>query len=393
MNDSLPSVADVVKDKQPTEPLYCIRPATIIQTTSIFLKKFVGTVLYAVKCNPERSVLESVYKGGVTHFEVASLPEIRNLRQHFPHTVLHYMHPIKARSSIHLAYKEYGVRDFAFDDRKELHKILESTEHAKDLGLFLRIAVPSGGAVLDLSGRFGISPQEAVPLLRIARSYSVRLGVCFHVGSQCLEPAAFGRALETVEGCVRKAGVGIDVVDVGGGFPVSYPAMLPPSLDTFLETIHSYAKRFENSELWSEPGRALVATGGSLVVQVLARRGCNLFLNDGVFGGLADAGIPHYFRYPARLIPRHRKTSHKRLESFSFLGPTCDSNDVMPGPFMLPSDVTEGDWIELGQLGAYSASMRTQFHSFQGFQDIDHIHVSDPPLLTTPGYTNTKQVA
>ena len=386
---NLPTIVQSVQELGLEDPFYCIRPETIVQSTGIFCQKFKGLVLYAVKCNPHPWVLEAVYRGGVRDFEVASLAEIRQVRGQFPQATLHFMHPVKPRGAIRLGYQEYGVRDFAFDDPDELTKIIEATNQAKDLGLFLRIAVPALGAALDLSKRFGLSGDQAVSLLRTARRYSARLGVCFHVGSQCLDPQAFRLALECIARVIDQAGVAVDIVDVGGGFPVSYPTMSPPALECFLEVIHTHTKEYP--QIWCEPGRALVAAGGSLIVQVLARRDDLLFINDGIFGGLADAGIPHYFRYPARLIPAVDRRSGEAHLPFSFSGPTCDGYDLMPGPFWLPPEVAEGDWIELGQLGAYSASMRSQFHSFQGFDEIKSILVSDPPL--TPGYTDLQAVA
>ena len=53
-----------------------------------------------------------------------------------------------------------------------------------------------------------------------------------------------------------------------------------------------------------------------------------------------------------------------KRSGFPLFGPTCDSADVMRGPFVLPADVAEGDWIEIGQLGAYGACLRTAFNGF-----------------------------
>ena len=375
------TIVQNLRDRE--ESFYCLRLENIVQKAEIFCRKFNGSVLYAVKCNPHPWVLKAVYRGGVDNFEVASLAEIRQLHTLFPQAGLHYMHPVKPRKSITLGYRAYGVRNFAFDDAAELDKILQATDYPQNLGLFLRIAVSPRGAVLDLSKRFGVSLEEAPSLLKTARKHSLRLGICFHVGSQCLEPEAFGHALQRVDQVIEQAGVKVDVIDVGGGFPVPYPGMTPPPLDDFFTVIHSHLK--QDAHLWCEPGRALVAEAGSLVVQVLARRDRVLFINDGVFGGLADAGVPHCFRYPARpLIHAQPDIERKPLLPFSFSGPTCDGYDDMPGPFWLPETVAEGDWIELGQLGAYSASMRSQFHGFQGFEQVTYTAVSDPPLIEMP---------
>ena len=299
------------------------------------------------------------------------------------------MHPVKARPAIHAAFREYGVTDFALDSKDELEKILQETVRAElvgtppVLGLFVRLAVGQGGAY-DLSGKFGVAVEEAGELLRLARPHAARLGLCFHVGSQCLDPAVYARAMALAADAVALSGVAIDVVDVGGGFPVSYPDVVPPPLDDYVAAIGEAAARFGGGiSLWAEPGRALVAGGGSVVVQVQLRRGDALYVNDGVYGSLSDAGHPG-FRFPARRVPIDGAAdSEATLRAFSLYGPTCDSADYMKGPFLLPEDIDEGDWIELGQLGAYGACLRTRFN---GFESTRTVEVADPPLLATPGY-------
>ena len=134
--------------------------------------------------------------------------------------------------------------------------------------------------------------------------------------------------------------------------------------------------------LWAEPGRALVAGGGSVVVQVQLRRGDALYVNDGVYGSLSDAGAPGLSLPGAAHPPGGAATARRaRLREFALFGPTCDSADRMQGPFLLPADIDEGDWIELGQLGAYGACLRT---GFNGFDSALTVEVADPPMLATP---------
>jgi ornithine decarboxylase len=383
----LPSVDAIVAREHPSEPLVCLRPATIAAASRRFVEAFPGEVLYAVKCNPEPRVLRAVWAGGVRHFDCASLPEIALVRRLLPRAAVHFMHPVKSRPAIHAAFHRYGVTDFALDSKDELEKILQETVRAElvgappALGLFVRLAVGQGGAY-DLSGKFGVAVAEAAGLLRLARPHAARLGLCFHVGSQCLDPGAYGRALALAADAVARSGVAIDIVDVGGGFPVSYPDAVPPPLDDYVAAIGAAAARFaKGTRLWAEPGRALVAGGGSVVVQVQLRRGDALYVNDGVYGSLSDAGRPG-FRFPARRLPIDG-ASGAPLRAFVLYGPTCDSADFMKGPFLLPADIDEGDWIELGQLGAYGACLRTRFNGFDGAQTVE---VADPPLLATPGY-------
>ncbi|WP_372617463.1 type III PLP-dependent enzyme [Falsiroseomonas sp.] len=380
--DPLPRRVDaLIARLRPEEPLHCLRPATIGAAARAFLAAFPGETLYAVKCNPEPAVLRALWAGGLRHFDCASINEVRLVRSMFADAAIHFMHPVKPRSAIREAWQRHGVRDFVLDSAAELAKLLQETEGgAGALGLVIRLALPKGGAVYDLSGKFGAEPAEAVALLRAARPHAARLGVSFHVGSQCLEPAAYARAIALAARVIREAGVTVEILDVGGGYPVAYPDVVPPPLSAFTGAVADAVKAEGLSALalWAEPGRALVAGGTSVVVQVQHRRGDTLFVNDGVYGALSDAGAPG-FRFPARLV----RPSAAALAPFAFFGPTCDSADHMKGPFLLPADVAEGDWIELGQLGAYGASLRT---AFNGFDRAGIVEVTDPPLLATPGY-------
>ena len=383
----LPAVDELVAVERPEEPMHCLRPATIAATARTFVDAFPGDVLYAVKCNPEPAVLRAVRAGGVRHFDCASLAEVTLVRQMFADAEIHFMHPVKARRAIREAWARHGVRDFVLDGADELAKILHETAATAvsgELGLIVRLALPKGAAVLDLSGKFGAGPEAAVDLLRAARGHAARLGVSFHVGSQCLDPLAWRDALHLVGEVVGHAGVTLDIVDVGGGFPVSYPDVEPPPLGAFLAEIEAGFEHLglPQARLWAEPGRALVAGGGSVVVHVQQRRGDTLYVNDGVYGSLADAG--HLgFRYPVRLIRPGGAVATTQQTGFTLFGPTCDSADAMRGPFMLPADMAEGDWIEIGQLGAYSSCLRT---GFNGFDRARMVEVRDAPLLLTPGY-------
>ncbi len=362
-----PTVDQVIAAEKPEEPMHCLRPTVVAETARAFVDAFPGDVLYAVKCNPDPAVLRALHAGGVRHFDCASLPEIRLVRDMFPDAAIHFMHPVKTRGAIREAWTRHEVRDFVLDSAGELAKIrteIAATGVTGRLGLVVRIGLPKGGARLDLSGKFGAAFDDAVALLRAARGVAATLGVSFHVGSQCLDPLAWRDALVLTGQVIRAAGVAVDVVDVGGGFPVAYPDQEPPPLGAFFAEIEEGFDQLglPGARLWAEPGRALVASGTSVVVQVQARRGDTLYVNDGVYGSLSDAGALG-FRYPVRLI-RPDAAAAGDLTAFRLFGPTCDSADVMNGPFLLPDDVTEGDWVEVGQLGAYGACLRTAFNGF-----------------------------
>jgi ornithine decarboxylase len=381
-----PTVDQVIAAARPEEPVHCLRPGLIAETARDFVDAFPGDVLYAVKCNPDPAVLRALHDGGVRHFDCASLPEIRLVRDMFPDAAIHFMHPVKARGAIREAWERHGVRDFVLDSAEELTKIRNEvavTGVSGALGLIVRIALPRGGAKLDLSGKFGAEADVAADLLRAARGCAKTLGVSFHVGSQCLDPLAWRDALDLAGQVIRAADVAIDVVDVGGGFPVAYPDQEPPAMGAFFAEIEEGFDRLgqPGARLWAEPGRALVAAGASVVVQVQARRGEMLYVNDGVYGSLSDAGVLG-FRYPVRMV-RPEGVAAQQMEAFSLFGPTCDSADVMRGPFVLPADIAEGDWIEIGQLGAYGACLRT---AFNGFDRAKIVEVADKPMAGSPDF-------
>jgi len=307
----------------------------------------------------------------------------------FEDATLAFMHPVKARSAIRRAYHEFGVRIFVLDSREELAKIVEETGGAKDLHLVVRVAVSSDYAQHKLSGKFGATGMEAVSLLRETRAVAEELGVSFHVGSQCMRPEAWRIAMDAVSEIIREATVTIDIVDVGGGFPVAYPGLTPPPLEDYMREIESAFETMpvlENADLWCEPGRALCAEAGSHIVRVELRKGNALYLNDGAYGALFDAAHDGLV-YPVKLL-RGKGSPRRPLRPFKLYGPTCDSIDAMEGPFLLPADVSEGDYIEFGITGAYGAALATKFN---GFGDYIEAVVEDAPMLSV--FADTKRTA
>jgi ornithine decarboxylase len=341
-------------------------------------------VFYAVKANPSPWVIRELAANGVTRFDVASMPEIEVVRANAPCATLAFMHPVKSPEAIARAYFDHGVRTFALDSEAELAKILTATNGASDLNLMVRLAVEAPGAAYALSGKFGATAFEAPDLLLSARRATQELmGVSFHVGSQCMRPSAYQAAMAQASRALVRAGVFADVVDVGGGFPSVYPGMAPPDLAEYVAAIDRGFNDMmvhETTELWCEPGRALVAESTSLLTRVELRKGESLYLNDGAYGSLFDAAHSKW-PFPVRLV-RAEGESSAPTRGFQFYGPTCDSIDVMPGPFRLPEDVREGDHVEIGMLGAYGVAMTTRFN---GFGDLETVESQDAPMASMFG--------
>lgn len=329
-----------------------------------FVSGFPGTSMYAVKANPEPAFLLEAWRAGIRAFDVASLREVETLNQLLPDAGLYFMHPVKSRQAIRAAYAR-GVRAFAFDSQDELDKIRAETGQAADLSLFLRVAVPGDGAAYALKGKFGASGDEAVRLLSEAAKTAARTAMSFHVGSQCLNPDAWREAIGYLAAISEAAGVAPDIIDVGGGFPVSYPGMQAPALDSIFTVIkHAIdSNGFATADLFCEPGRALVADAGATAARIELRKDDMLYLNDGTYGALFDAGTPAW-PFAVSLLRPESDLASARLQSYSAFGPTCDSIDQMAGPFQLPVDAREGDWVLFHTLGSYGQTMQTRFNGF-----------------------------
>lgn len=370
------TVDEVVAALRPSEPLYILWPERIKATTKAFMAAFPGETMFAVKTNPHESVIRALCHAGMKSFDAASLEEIRIVRRVSKKVRIHFMHTVKSPEAIRSAYFDHGVRDFSLDTLDEMNKILEATDFAEDLNLFIRFAPPkNGAAAIDFSSKFGSTPEHASLLLRAAREHAVKLGLCFHVGTQTVDPSAYARAIGIAADIIAASHVRIEMLDVGGGFPVSYPGEEDvPSAQACIDTIKQALALYDltDLELLAEPGRALVAESGSLVVRVELRKGDMLYINDGTYGGLFDAGPLLKTRFPVRAI-RPKGELSRQAKEYSFAGPTCDSLDMMQGPFMLPADIGIGDWIEIGNLGAYSQSLRSNFNGF-GSSDLVCLH-------------------
>jgi len=358
----------VVSALSPNEPVILNRPQAAARAARFFVEKFPGKSLYAVKANPSPVLLQVLWDAGITHYDVASIAEVRQVRGALPEATLCFMHPVKPIAAIAEAYFVHGVRVFSLDSQDELEKIVAATTDdaghaAEDLSLCVRLRVSSEYAELSLAAKFGIDLADAAPLLQATRQVADCLGICFHVGSQAMTPFAYVQALERVRAAIVHAAVTVDIIDVGGGFPSIYPGMEPPPLQDYFNSIHRAAESLPvsySSELWCEPGRALSAEYNSLIVQVEKRRGNELYINDGAYGALYDAAHLGW-RFPVRVLAEGRG---EVMEDFAFYGPTCDDADFMEGPFKLPAGIKSGDYIEIGMLGAYGAAMRTRFNGF-----------------------------
>ena len=376
------SVEELVNQLKPEKPVYCIRKKSILSASKFFQKKFPGKILYAIKTNPHPEIIKTLIKSGINQFDVASSEEIKTVRKFSKLAKCSFMHTVKSRESITEAYFKYGVKTFALDTKDELVKIIESTSNAKDLELFVRVSVSNEHAEIDLSKKFGAINSEATGLLRLVKQHSSKIGLSFHVGSQCMHPISYTKGINEIGNIIKKTKIIPDYINVGGGFPTIYPDLIPQSLNNYIDEIKKGLKNLKIKnlpEIICEPGRALVAESGSTIVRVNLKKKQKLYINDGTYGTLFDAGTPNIV-FPSKMIKdSSNKIISKKLTAFDFYGPTCDSMDYMKGPFLLPNNIKENDYIELGQLGAYGLTFRTQFNGF--FSD-EICEVEDNPIMS-----------
>ncbi|MCP4382560.1 MAG: ornithine decarboxylase [Hyphomicrobiales bacterium] len=363
---------------RPDQPVYCFRPQVLKDDARNFAEAFPGKTAYAVKTNSEPMVLKTLAATGFDCFDVASPAEFEAARTVAPDAELLYTHPVKAQSDIRLALEQYGIRVLALDHEDEVAKILRIVRgldlDPEVITLLVRIAA-RGQAAYELSKKFGAAPGHAVELVRRIAGVGFRVGLCFHVGSQAADMHTYERAIASAAWVRSRAGVPIDLLDIGGGFPARYghdPRQAPPShpetgalIDDIVGQIAAWG--LEDVPLVAEPGRVIVARSFSLIVRVLLRKGRRLYINDGIWASLSDSWTGK-ITLPARLLPdsarRKRVGNPDNIVPFKVCGATCDSVDILSRPFYLPETVSTGDWIEIGHIGAYSLALRTRFNGF-----------------------------
>ena len=370
------SAWDVARALQPTDPVYCVRPHAVREASARFVEAFPGRVLYALKCNPHPTFVESVVAGGVEAFDTASLSEVRQIRENWPTAACYFMNPVKSRAAITTARHVYGISHFVVDHVDELYKLSDQLGSDSDVVAVVRMTTEKDHrTTFHLAEKFGAEPPNAVALLREARALGFHTGLAFHVGSQCLSPEAYSHALKRAGEVIAHAGVPIVCLDVGGGFPARYGSTSVPTMEDFMAAIRVGLERLAlpaGCEIIAEPGRALVAEGCSLLLQVHLRKGRRLYVNDGIYGSLSEVAAAG-LHVPAELI-RFNGDLSGAPQKFDLAGPTCDSLDIIHNVITVPDDVKEGDWLALHSMGAYSNTLVT---CFNGFNPDTFVEVTD----------------
>jgi ornithine decarboxylase len=364
------SVEKVIERLKPPEPVYVLHPGRFQEAAKRFLDHFPGDTMYAVKANPAPLVLDQVYAAGIRHYDTASLPEIELIRGKFPDAICHFMAPVRQAGTAKAAFEKFGVTDYVVDCDYELEKLLSEIRQPKKIRIFVRIATPLGGALLELSSKFGATQEDAAKLLKRVAESGATPCMTFHVGSQCLSPFSYAQALEMVRRTAAMANVEIQAIDMGGGFPGPYLGNDVPPYHWYFDTIKEALATFGRTiPVMCEPGRALIAEGVTLINQVILRKGDSLYMNDGVYGSFDELTLPGWTaEYAHRTFTLDGKNRALPMDgpakAFRIYGPTCDTLDVLPRPLMLPENIAAGDFVVFDSIGAYSIALRTNFNGF-----------------------------
>jgi ornithine decarboxylase len=359
-------VPDLLAHERPREPVYCIYPEVYRRTAHAFVSGFPGRVLYAVKANDHPLIVRLLHAGGVTHFDCASVPEIALVSKHCPGASCYFMVPVHLRGAAREAFEQFGVRHFMIDHAAGIDILADELDLAQTV-VFTRMAVSHAAAMMDLSSKFGAPPAQVAGLMTTLAARGAEAALAFNVGSSVMRTEAYTYSMNVAAGVLAELPFQVRLVDIGGGFPHAYPGLTPPPLEDYFHAVEQATRALPlapGGVIMAEPGRALAAPGLSAVVEVLLRRDDRLYLNDGMYGIFWELRFREHDGFPARVFRNGLQVTQGETRPFRLYGPTCDATDVLPAPFDLPVDTGPGDYIEFGNIGAYSLSGRTRFNGF-----------------------------
>lgn len=366
-------VAEVIKKarrlRYPT-PFFFTSKEALKHNYETFDKLFDnGEVYYALKANADPKILSYLNKLG-SGFEAASFFEIKLMLDNGvkPQRII-YGTSVKPAEHIKKARKA-GVDRFAADSKEEIDKIAANAPGSK---VFVRAIVNDADSVFAFSERFGAPVETVVDLVLYVRKQGLQpYGISFHVGSQATHVEHWSDAILSLKPVIEELeedGIILEMLDIGGGFPVVYSNHKQvPHLEDIVSKIHSALHILPYMpKIIMEPGRGLVAAATVMVSEVISRtmrRGKTwLVLDGGIYNCLYEAmihqGTTQYDVYTQR-------ASKKRVEPIPCVlaGPTGDSLDIITRDVTLPSSIEVGDRLIFENAGAYTVTMSSPFNGF-----------------------------
>jgi ornithine decarboxylase len=358
------SPSEYVRTQQPADPVLIFAPSVLQETARRFIDGFPGLVTYAVKSNPDEMVIQNLVAAGVSGFDVASPFEIALIRRLAPGAALHYNNPVRSPAEIAFAVAQ-GVMSYSVDSRSELRKLAAQVPAGAEISV--RFKLPVKGSAYNFGAKFGATVEDAAEILREAAAMGFTPSLTFHPGTQVNDVTLWDTFIRAAAGIAGAAGVRIARLNVGGGFPSHRTAADVLGLDDIFATIRTAAAEAFGPAapaLVCEPGRGMVGEAFSVVTQVKAiRDGAHVFLNDGVYGSLAEMPVMGMIDRIEVRGPDGARRTGAAVDRIVF-GPTCDSIDRLPGELRLPSDMEEGDFVIVHGMGAYSTVTNTRFNGF-----------------------------
>jgi ornithine decarboxylase len=358
----------LIAAEAPDYPSFLFSERELRRAAKVFRKGFDGLLTYAVKCNPSPHILDQLHREGLKAYDVASNTEMELVRRHCPGAAMHYNNPIKNKREIERAYDEFGIRSFTIDHPQQLDQLAAVVAPSRDVEVTTRFKAGKALKSYDFGIKFGVMQDGAAEIVSLVDQMGYTPSLCFHVGSQCEDAYAYERHIAAAAKIAEESGIELKRLNIGGGYPAPYPTSEAPPMDVYFETIEKAVHdNFGKSrpEMIIEPGRALATSSTSLLLRVKHQRGgVSVYLNDGAYGALMEVKFMH-FTPPTRVWRGPRiHDNDGNFADFTVWGPTCDSYDVLPQIFTLPSDVDEDDWIEFGLMGAYTQASLTPFNGF-----------------------------
>lgn len=356
---------EYLRVQQPDNPVLFFAPTAVQAAARRFIDGFPGMVTYAVKSNPTEAVIENLAAAGVRGYDCASGFEIDLIRRLAPDAAIHYNNPVRARHEILYAV-ERGVKSYSVDSASELAKLIELVP-CEGTEISVRFKLPVAGAAYNFGAKFGATAELASELLKTVAEAGFIPSITFHPGTQCTDPAAWEAYIREAAEIAKRAGVTIARLNVGGGFPNHRLNGVVPQLEETFQLIDRVtAEAFgENRPLLiCEPGRALCGDAFTLAAKVKSvRDGEHVFLNDGVYGSLAELPLIGVIDRMEVVSPDGQPRTGEIVPRIVF-GPTCDSVDRLPGDIPLPGDIAEGDYVIVHGMGAYSVVTNSRFNGF-----------------------------
>ena len=351
--------------------IFCFSADALTRRAKLFMNDFKGETSFAVKANPSREVVAALVKAGLKSWDVASVPEMELVHSIQPEAHFHYHNPVKSRREIERAYKEFNCRRFCIDCKEELAKITDIVGTDRNIEIAVRLVLPRdrGASAHDFSTKFGAPEHIAIELLKKVKAFGFIPVLTFHPGSQSKDPQTYARHIEAAARIAKHANVTITKLNVGGGFPADYEYSKAPEPDVYFRAIEvardQHFAGLPLPQLECEPGRGLVAGCMSLLtcVKLVCTDGDDIFINDGVYGGLMEYWQVPELKPPVRAI-RNGKVLEGSVKNWKVFGPTCDPMDVLPHRLDLPANLQDGDFVEFGMLGAYGISTLTHFNGY-----------------------------